>query len=76
MLTTCPVVKDDRNLIDDYINSNNHEKSLENESMTNELQDKESYLQTKDAEIKALCSNQKDSICSKTTIEIQQHEEV
>lgn len=54
MLTICPVVKDDRNLIDDYINGNNYEKPLENESMTNELQDKESYLQNKDEEIKAL----------------------
>ncbi|KAK4513934.1 ribose phosphate diphosphokinase subunit prs4 [Mucor velutinosus] len=47
-------MKDDRNLIGDYINSNDFEKPLESPNMVNELQDKQDYLQTKDEEIKAL----------------------
>lgn len=47
-------MKDDRDIIGEYLDNDDHENPLEGVNVSNELESKEGYLQTKNQDIEAL----------------------
>jgi hypothetical protein len=47
-------VKDDRDIIGEYLDNDDHKEPLEGVNISNELESKEDYLQTKNQDIEAL----------------------